>query len=294
MVTFADLIADVETDVYSFTTAVDQTASLTSDVAVGDLVIPVDDASQVRDGFIEITSINGNELIFVQSTDENANTVTTPTWGRGQRGSTELAHPSGSRVASNPAFPRGRLQQVINEVLGDLYPEIFAVDHYDQPTLSGTWAYSLPKACGGLVDVLLQDDTRPEHGWQPLRRMRYDATSNAITIGEAPSNAITLRVVYRKAVGTLANLTDTLEKTAGLDDSYRSLVRAGALYKILSSLTVQRLNISSVEAAVNTQLRQPDYMNNAIKTAYSQFQLKLADKRTDLLLRYPPLRYKTF
>lgn len=293
MVTFADLIADVETDVYSFTADVDQTATLTNPVAVGDLVFQVDDASQVRDGFIEITSTSGNELIFVQSTDETANTVTTPAWGRGQRGSIELAHPTDSRVVSNPSFPRGRIQQVINELLADLYPEIFAVDHYDQPTFSGTWSYSLPRECVGLVDVLLMDEARPEHGWQPLRRMRYDATSNTITVGETPCGSFTMRVVYRKGIGTMSALTDTLADVS-LDDSYRALVRAGALYKILSSLTVQRLTISSVEAAVNTQLRQPDYMNNAIKTAYSQYQLKLADKRADILLRYPPLRYKTF
>lgn len=289
--TFADLISDVESDLYSFTQGNDQTAWLTQACTAADTVFYLNDSSSFGTGFMEITSSAGNELIYVSSRDESANTVTAPPWGRAQRSTTALAHPANSRVVANPMFPRSKIAAFINEALRDLYPDIFIVDYVDLPLLWTQRIYDLPADCEGLVDAQVMYDLRPEQGWRPLRRMHFNYNDKTLDLGWESRDNHTLRLTYRKVVGTLTNPTDLLTST-GLAEDMRSLVRLFAYYKMLNSLQGQKLELSSLESAAMTQLRQPDYLNNTIKTVYSQYQLALQGKRNQLQQQYPPLRYR--
>lgn len=291
MTTFADMIADLESDLYSFVQGNDQANWLTAGIDADDLTLSVDDASIFDAGYAEITSSTGNELVYIVSKDEQANTLTLPPWGRAQRGTTALVHPIDSRIVADPQFPRYKLAQFINEAISDLYPSIFCVAFEDIGLDYHVQVYNLPVVADGLISVLISSDYRPERGADPLRRMRFNPADKTIDIAGAARDNNTMRVTYRCAPLPFVALTDTLDDV-GFGDQLRSTVRLFAYYKALNALQGQKLQLSSVEATVMTQLRQPDFLNNTIKTVFAQLQLSMQLQQDRLRQIYPPLRYR--
>ena len=96
MSTFAELTDSTLLYLYGYTTLQDQATYLTSNVAADALTMPIADGTSISRGTIEID----NELIWVDSVDSGAGTVTIPPYGRGYRGTTATTHTSGTRVVS--------------------------------------------------------------------------------------------------------------------------------------------------------------------------------------------------
>ncbi|MBX6421342.1 MAG: hypothetical protein IRZ06_10135 [Nevskia sp.] len=293
--TFDDLIADVESELYNFTQGNDAASWLTAAVQAADTAIPVADTSVFSVGFAEIVSPAGAELVWVAGVDANTQTLTVAPWGRGQRGTKAAAHPSGAKIVPNPQFPRSRVMRAINDAISDSYPTVFRLAFVDEPYEPGRLSYSLPEEADGLIDVLARSDVGVGDSWQPFHRLRFNPTSHTVEL--SPTATLnwgldwTLRFVYRAAPLPMVELGDTLDDV-GFGDDCRSLIRTFATYKLLSSLQGQRLQLSAVESAVMAQLRQPDYLNNSIKTMFAQVQLLLQQNGERLRAKYPPLRWR--
>ena len=113
MSTFSQLTDQTLMQLYGYTTLQDQATYLTGALSATGLTVNVDDATAVSRGIVEI----GDEIIWVDSLDSSAGTLTVPPYGRGFRGTTASAHSIGDRVVSSPMFPRQMVKDALNDAI---------------------------------------------------------------------------------------------------------------------------------------------------------------------------------
>ncbi len=87
MSTFTQLADRVESVLHAYTENTEPTSWLTTSATTTTTTLSVHDASVIGRGYIQVD----DEIVFVHSTDNVANTLTLAPWGRGQRGTTVAA-----------------------------------------------------------------------------------------------------------------------------------------------------------------------------------------------------------
>ncbi len=110
MSTFTQLADRVESVLHAYTENTEPTTWLTSNATTTATTLSVHDASVIGRGYIQID----DEILFVHTTDNVANTLTLSPWGRGQRGTTIANHTSSSKVTVSPLFPRQEIKNYQN------------------------------------------------------------------------------------------------------------------------------------------------------------------------------------
>lgn len=288
--TLGDLIAECESFLYSYFNDRDKVTSTTGAITSSDLTIPVAEGGLVDRGFVEIDY----ELIAVKSRNDSTLQLTVHPWGRGQRGTTAAAHSSGAKVTINPRFPRSWIKTEINTSISNLFPDLFAVATDRSNTVNpAVTTYPLPAAAEGVLKVDVQLPG-PSGLWQPLNRHRFDysadtttySTGRTIDILEQMPPGRVIQVVYRKGFGSLSLDSDTLA-SAGVDDSWRDLIKLDTCSRMVLALDSSRLAINAVEASNRAQVVTSGSATAVARQLMQNYQIRLANEKQLLQQRYP-------
>ena len=119
MSTLNTIVDEILLDLSSYGLSTPRLTSLALDIDADDTTVKVTSATNVPVGLIEIDS----ELMYVQSVDRDANTVTVI---RGFR-STAATHTAGALVTVNPPWPRKQVANAVNDAITSSYPQLFKV-----------------------------------------------------------------------------------------------------------------------------------------------------------------------
>jgi hypothetical protein len=281
---------------YGYTTLQDQATYLTGTLSATGLTATVDDTTAISRGIVEI----GDEIIWVDTLDSSAGTLTIPPYGRGFRGTTASAHSIGDRVVSSPMFPRQMVKDAINDAIKSVYPELFAVGSTTftyQPAIS---TYSLPTGALDVLQVAWQT-TGPSKEWMPVRRMRVDkhaatgsfATGVSVSIYDMIVPGRTIKVVYTKEPTALSNDSDEFSTVTGLPSSCEDLIKFGAAYRLTPFFDSAHLSGQSAEADYSGQPRNQNNAASLSRFLLQMYQVRLAEEQGGLQRIFPVRSYYT-
>lgn len=288
--TFGDLIEEVQSTLSGYGLVRSKMATLAAAITSTTTTLTADSVANVDSGVIELDQ----EMLYVSTKDESANTLTIPAWGRGYGGTTAASHAINARLTVNPRFPRFRVATAINEEIIALYPDLFgvAVDA-TQSTVSVKIGYPVPAD----VESIMSVDYRqigPAIYWRPVGQYQLDPTASttdfptgkALNIFSLMQPGRVLRIQYRKRLSALVNETDLLT-TSGLAESARDLVVLGALYRLLLAIDPARLQTSSLEANHNRDSLPPGTSQGIARQLLQLHEARKAQERRLLLQQYP-------
>lgn len=296
MSTFSQLADQMLMQLYGYTTLQDQATYLTGTLSATGLTATVDDTTAISRGIVEI----GDEIIWVDTLDSSAGTLTIPPYGRGFRGTTASAHSIGDRVVSSPMFPRQMVKDAINDAIKSVYPELFAVGSTTftyQPAIS---TYSLPTGALDVLQVAWQT-TGPSKEWMPVRRMRVDkhaatgsfATGVSVSIYDMIVPGRTIKVVYTKEPTALSNDSDEFSTVTGLPSSCEDLIKFGAAYRLTPFFDSAHLSGQSAEADYSGQPRNQNNAASLSRFLLQMYQVRLAEEQSGLQRIFPVRSYYT-
>lgn len=286
--TFGDLIESVLSTLYGQGAVQDRTATLAQDIGPTDTTFTVDNAQFMEAGLIEIDT----ELMKVQKADPASNTITVVASGRGARATVASAHSNGAEIRMQPLMSYSAVAREIQAELNNLYPQISWVQTVEFVSGNGTtFAYGVPSDVGVILDVRYKDIWG---NWQRVRGWEIEYNQNPVDFptGVAlrvilPDPNLTVRVIYGKPFGQLAELTDTLA-AAGVPASVEDVLRLGATIRLLPSFDVARLSATTVPGndAAN---RQPQPNTGVIvgRELARQYQARLTQEANNFRLTYP-------
>ncbi len=296
MPTLQGLIDRVKQNLFGYSSKQQQWSYLTNAVLSTDLTLAVNDASQVSRGLVEL---GGQEMALVKSVDRNANTVTLEPGGRGQYSSGAQAWGMNVLIENNPIFPYIRLKESINDVINELYPQLFAVGTAKFPKISVVFNYQLPADCEEVVNVKYQV-IGPSKIYVWARVWRYDntadttdfSTGKSINVLEDITPGREIQVTYMKEPSLLVNPADDFSTVTGLPASAADLVFYGAMMKMLPALQGPRLILDTVEAAERASYVQPQQVAQASQYYGGLYQQRLLKETAKLYDRYQrPLHF---
>lgn len=273
MTTFLQLQDEVLLALQGFGLAQPRATFLTAPVTASDLTLSVRNAADLDAGLAEI----GSELVFIESVDRSANTVTISPDGRGYYGTTAAAHAADARLTCAPTWPRHRVKAAINDTILGLWPSIWGVGQEQFTYTPAVTTYSLPATAEGVLSVSA-DTLGPSMQQQDIKSYWFSsssptddwATTNTVTLGEAPYPGSTVTVTYKKQPAVLTNDSDGLLAVAGLRESCRQLLMLGACAQLLSMMDASRLAVDTSTADEVDERNQP---GTAARLA-NQFQIR--------------------
>ena len=140
MTTLNSLVDDVQLDLSGFTYRQDRVTYLLTAATTSDLVLNVASTENIGKSIIEID----DEMMWVDSYDRQANTVTIAPFGRGYNGTTATAHAVNAKVVITPTYPRSAVKRAINDTLNAVYPKVFSVGSTAVSFLASRTTYSVP------------------------------------------------------------------------------------------------------------------------------------------------------
>ena len=250
MTTYQDLVDEVAITLSGYTQRQDQATYLTAAIGSTDLTFTVNDGTTLSRGMVEI----GDELVWVDSFNQQTNTATIPPYGRGFRGTTAAAHDYGVRVTIAPSFPRSVIASKVNDAIVGVYPDLWGSGWTEFPFIAVRTTYELPQEVIDAQQVSWQT-IGPSKEWLPVRNFRMDlmASQTAFPSGKTVSvyDAIVpgrpVRVYYTKVPTALELMSDDFSDT-GLPDSAKEVIVLGAAYRTMAYLDLGRIPAQSAEA----------------------------------------------
>ena len=291
MSTFADVINDVWTYLYGFGTERDKVTSLSAPMSdTVSTTVQVADGLQIDRGVIEID----DELMAVQSVDKNAGTVTLHPWGRGANGTIAAPHAAGARITANPTFPRTRIKATINQIINDIYPQLFsvAVDGTNL-ALPAQITYPVNANADSILSIRVQT-LGPSQMWAPITRFNFDRLANATSFTTGRSVDIfqsmppgrPIKIVYRQRFAQFTAETQQFSDVF-LDEGYRDIIALGAEARLLPSLDNPRLQLNKAEDRNLAQYAQAGIASQIARQVLAQYQQRLKDEEDRLVRMYP-------
>lgn len=264
MPTLQNLIDRVRQELAGFSQQQQQYTSLNANIGTSDTSFQVADATQVSRGTIEV---DNQELMLVQSVNQNTNTVTLSSFGRGYQSTTAASHVIGAKIENSPIWPTVRLTEAINDAIRSVYPQLWATNTTSISKISVVYEYGLPADAEEIISVQYQL-IGPSHVWRPAQQWRFQGQANiatgelgstgkALYIGDDVVPGRQIFVTYRKEPTELVNPTDDFTTTTGLPSTSHDVIVYGACMKLSPQLEGPRLSISSVEASERAQYVQP-------------------------------------
>lgn len=290
--TFDDLVERVESVLHGYTNNTEPTSWLTTSATSTTTTLSVADASQMGRGFVQIN----DEIVFVNSTDNVANTLSLTPWGRGQRGTTATAHDSNSKVTASPIFPRNEIKKAINNTIDAMYPMVFAIGTTDFDFVAARTTYSLPADFQNILSVTYST-IGPSREWFPVRGFTLDHTADSDAFATTKSISIyagvvpgqTVHVAYKKRPTLLTANDDDYAVTTGLPSYSEDVVIYGAAFRMVSFLDPSRLGPQSASADIFDGVTPVGSGQNASKFLYNIYQQRL-NEVADNQRRQHPIR----
>ena len=285
---FLDLISETQAHLRSFVRDQEISTHLTADLAVDEFTIPVNDATLVSRGRIEI----GNELIWIDKSDRGASTAEVPPYGRGMDGTDAEPHESGTRIIVAPLYPRRFLKDTINQTIKQIGASLYGVDTLEEITYrDGEFKYQLPIYTRDVLSVKVTD---PD--WVDdvtfLRNWAFDknAPVSVSSTGKAVylyddwiGGGIDLTVTISRDPAPLVNDDDDFTATF-LPESASDLPVLGAAARLLSTSDSYDLQTRSVEAnTINANSRNTTPAQDQSKYLQALFMQRMDEERLRLL-----------
>lgn len=288
--TFLDIQNRVKQLCYGSSWNQEQFTYLTNSIGTSDLTFAVNDASQVSTGLIEIDS----ELMNVQSFNVQNETITVFPFGRGYYGSTPATHAANASVINSVKFPKIQIQQAINDIIGEVYPRVFAVATTEFTKLGVQYGYGLPTTTDQILQVNYQV-IGPSKIWPSMRRWRFEPNANttdfptgkAIMELEEVTPGRIIRVTCSNQPQPMLNDTDVFTTVTGLPETMKDAIIYGACAKVLVQFDAARLQMDSVEASERAALTQPTSAANSSKYYMAIYQQRLDAEELKLRERFP-------
>jgi hypothetical protein len=212
-------------------------------------------------GLVEID----DELILVKSYDANSGVVSILGLanGRGYEGTVAASHSVNSLVTSNPAFPKARIKEAINEAIRGMYPDLVVFGSTEITKSAPVFEYELPSEVDDVWYVVAQEigPSRvaypiPDWRYNPMARTANFATGKSIQVNSAVAPGQAVKVVYAKPPQTLSAGTDDFTVT-GYPERCVDLVVYGACKRLLPALEAARLQMQAVETTERAPLVPP-------------------------------------
>jgi len=292
MSTFSDLIERVDSVLHGYTDNVEPTSWLTSAVNSTATTLSIADATGMGRGFVQID----DEIVFVNNTDNVANTLTLAPWGRGQRGTTAAAHSSNAKVTASPIFPRAEIKKAINNTIDAMYPMVFATGTTDFDFIAARTTYQLPADFQAILGATYST-VGPSREWFPIRGYTLDHTADSDAFSSTRSISIyspitpgqTVHIAYKKRPSLLTEDDDEYATTTGLPSYSEDVVIYGAAFRMVSFLDPSRLGPQSAAADIFDGVTPVGSGQNASRFLYNIYQQRL-NEVADNQRRQHPLR----
>jgi hypothetical protein len=293
MTTCSDLIDEASAQLHGWGTTQDRITPLTADLNDTDTTFTVDftfgQAVGITPGVVEIDS----ELLYVTAVDTTDGTCTVARgFGRGYGGTTKTSHAAGARVISRPRFPRVWLFRQINEIVGSLYPDLFAVSTYVTTVKYPSNTYAIPGSAlpMSVLDAQWQD---PIGNWQRCGSYTIDPFDGSFRLGSGAMIGRPLRILYATQPKPFAAESDDVT-TTGLPASAADLLSLGVVARQVPGLDISRVQLSSVEQSDRSRVVPPSAGVNAAKYIMAEFQNRLQNEAAALRRQYRPRIVKVF
>lgn len=242
-----DLVEGILIFLYGQTSQSDSAASLTSELDATDLTFTVDDPTDLSAGLVEIDM----ELMRITEVDMSSATVTVAPTGRGRRGTTATAHAVGAEVRVQPIIPYSSVIRDVHAELSTIYPRISATCYAEFEATPTTVTYAIPSDAGLVLDVRYKDtlgEWQRVRGWEVEHGQNTDDISTGIALRLSAPMSTTIRVIYGRPFGRFDSLDDLLSD-AGIPESLEDVIRYGAICRLLPSLDVARLSVTSTASS---------------------------------------------
>jgi hypothetical protein len=280
MSNFGQLADRVESVLHGYTENSEPTSWLTASATSTATTLSVADASVFGRGYIQIN----DEILFVNNTDNVANTLTLAPWGRGQRNTTAAAHDANSKVMASPIFPRQEIKNAINDTIQAMYPSVFGVQSTDFDFIAARTTYELPADFDDTIAVTYST-IGPTKEWMPTRAYTIDKSAEADAFPSTKSISVyagivpgqTIHVVYRAAPSLLVNNTDDYATVTGLPSYSEDVAIYGAAFRMISFLDPSRLGPQSAMADALDGVRPAGSGQNASKFLFSIYNQRLKE-----------------
>lgn len=246
--TLGSLAEGVLVSLYGQTAQTDASGTLATAITADALTFQVspDEAQDISAGLVEIDT----ELIRVSSVAEDG-TVTIHPRGRGVRGTLAATHDVDAEVRTSPIVPYSSVIREINAELRSIYPRISCTCYTEFDANSTDYVYALPADAGLVLNVQYRDslgDWQRVRGWEIEHGQNTDDFPSGIALRIALASTGKVRVIYGKPFGTLSALDATLAD-AGIPDSLEDVIRTGAICRILPTLDISRLSVTSTSSS---------------------------------------------
>ena len=274
-------------------TWVNQTGGIATTTATDFIV---NETAQMGRGLIEV----GEELMYVDRTDNLTKQVYLAPWGRAFRGTTASTAANQTKVVIAPTYPRFMVKQAINDTIQSVYPELFGVGTYTFSFNSAVTSYSLPAAVDYVLNVKWKTLGSTKE-WLNVRRYDTDKTANTTVFANGKSINIfdgidpgrTVQVIYAKAPSVLSDATDIFETVSGLPSSTVDLITYGAIARLIVGSDAARVPAQSVEADMLDQSKPIGSGSSVARFYLGLYQQRLQQEAAKLRDLYPPRLHYT-
>ena len=290
MATFNEMVDEVSLHLSGYGMRNEALTHITGAITSTTKQLSVGSAESVGKGLIEID----DELMWVDSFDRTANTVTVAPYGRGYNGTTAVGHTTQTKVVINPVFTRKAIKTAINDTILSVGSQLFGVTSTSFTSSVAVSTYALPTNLDNIISVSFEA-IGPTKEWVPIRGYRLDkaanvsefGSSNTITINSFVDPSSTIQVTYSFDPDILEIDSDDFESVTGLPASCKDVIILGAAYRLLSFVDPGRLNYMSAEANSQGQTIPYGSGTNTAKYVYALFQQRLKEESDKLLSKFP-------
>ena len=279
----------------SFSLDESQSTTLAADITPGAVTLTVTQTRGIATGFSPGVVEIDQELMYCDSVD-GSGVATVPPWGRGYLGTTAAAHTAGSRVISQPVFPRAWTLQAINETIDRVFPEIFIAKSTELTTTEPVMTYALPADAQWVLKAAWQEPG-PAQYWRTVKRLRmspglgtkFGDSGRTVDVGDRVWPGRPIQFIYAAQPLHLTNETDDFETVTGLGLSLVDVITLGAACGLPTiSQELSRLQMSSVEQQNRSQLVAPSAALTSSRLLDQKFAQRLTEERVSLRRLYPP------
>ena len=279
MATFGSMTDEVARKLAGFTLRQDRQTHLTAALNATATTITVASANNISSGVIQID----DELIYVDSFDRNAGTLSIPPYGRGYNGTSPATHQNGARVIVSPTFPSLDIKDAINETILATFPDLYTTGTHTFSFSPAKSTYALPDEVETVLGVSYET-TGPSKEWLPIRGWRVDPMANtdafnsrnSLSLYSGVESGRTVQVYYSAAPSVMDTNDDDFEIVTGLPASCKDVIVLGATARLASFIDPGRLTFGSAESDQQSQIAGRSY---GAGTNASKYLLALYDKR---------------
>lgn len=285
MTTFDQLVRQVRQKLLGFALSQESVSELSVAMDADDTTFVCDTGTinNLSRGLVEID----DELILVKTYDATSGVVSVMGLanGRGYEGTTAASHAVNALVTSNPAFPKARIKEAVNETVRGLYPDLVVFASTEITKLAPVIEYELPAEVDDVWYVVAQS-IGPSKVAYPIPNWRYNpeardsvfASGKSIQIFDFVTPGQAIKVVYTKLPTTLSAGSDDFT-TTGYPERVADLVVYGACKRLLPALEAARLQQQAVEATERAPLVPPSSAAKAASLYASLYAERLEQEK---------------